>query len=80
LIHANSIWLEARPYAGGEPLTAQHWPADDALCWWPDHGNRRGQEKYSKAWSGRGRDLGCTVLSRKWRRLRALRFYKFLTT
>jgi len=38
------------------------------------------KKNIQKAWSGRGRDLGSTVLSRKWRRLRALRFYKFLTT
>ena len=38
------------------------------------------KKNIQKAWSGRGRDWGSTVSSRKWRRLRAQRFYKLLTS
>ena len=37
------------------------------------------KKNIQKAWSGRGRDLESTGLSKKWRRQRAQCFYKLLT-
>src|SRR6267154_5862205 len=67
VIHYSGIWLEPRPYAGGEPLTAQHSQSS-----WT-------RKIFKRPGPGGAAIWGVRYRPGKWRRLRAQWFYKLLT-